>query len=153
MWQYKLLFLPKIWLWISFRFLMASAMSRAVVGSIVSLIVYIISFTPFMAIFVLETSYFVGIRIVFVRLSNLCTLKTYHFWIATSFQHLLMTTAFSFAFNYVTRYEQQSIGLQWDNFAQSPVEDDAFNCLYCCLFLIFDSILYSLLGVVILICK
>ena len=64
-----------------------------------------------------------------------------------------MTTAFSFAFNYVTRYEQQSIGLQWDNFAQSPVEDDAFNCLYCCLFLIFDSILYSLLGVVILICK
>ena len=53
---------------------MASAMSRAVVGSIVSLIVYIISFTPFMAIFVLETSYFVGVRIVFVRLSNLHTI-------------------------------------------------------------------------------
>ena len=53
---------------------MASAMSRAVVGSIVSLIVYIISFTPFMAIFVLETSYFVVVRIVFVRLSNLPTI-------------------------------------------------------------------------------
>ena len=53
---------------------MASAMSRAVVGSIVSLIVYIISFTPFMAIFVLETSYFVGVRIFFCKIIKL----TYH---------------------------------------------------------------------------
>ena len=30
-------------------------------------------------------------------------------------QNLLMTTCFSFAFNYITKYEQQSIGLQWDN--------------------------------------
>ena len=56
---------------------MASAMSRAVVGSIVSLIVYIISFTPFMAIFVLETSYFVGVRIVFVRLYTIQKLMLY----------------------------------------------------------------------------
>ena len=56
---------------------MASAMSRAVVGSIVSLIVYIISFTPFMAIFVLETSYFVGVRIVFVRLHTIQKLMLY----------------------------------------------------------------------------
>ena len=42
---------------------MAVSMSKAVVGSIVSLIAYIISFTPFMAIFVLETSYHAGLRI------------------------------------------------------------------------------------------
>lgn len=58
---------------------MASAMSRAVVGSIVSLIVYIISFTPFMAIFVLETSYFVGVRIVFVRLYTIQKLMLFDF--------------------------------------------------------------------------
>ena len=68
----------------SFRFLMASAMSRAVVGSIVSLIVYIISFTPFMAIFVLETSYFVGIRIVFVSYIIIIVLIFSYTWLHIS---------------------------------------------------------------------
>ena len=38
-------------------------------------------------------------------------------WIKFVFprQNLLMTTCFSFAFNYITKYEQQSIGLQWNN--------------------------------------
>ena len=47
---------------------MAVSMSKAVVGSIVSLIAYIISFTPFMAIFVLETSYHAGLRIALVSI-------------------------------------------------------------------------------------
>ena len=45
---------------------MAASMSKAVVGSIVSLIVYIISFTPFMAIFVLENSYNLVLRLFLV---------------------------------------------------------------------------------------
>merc|ERR550532_1492972 len=107
---------------LAYAFLMAVSMSKAVVGSIVSLIAYIISFTPFMAIFVLETSYHAGLRIAL---------------------NLLMTTCFSFAFNYITKYEQQSIGLQWDNMHISPIEDDIFNCSYCCLFLLFDAMLYT----------
>ena len=49
---------------------MAASMSKAVVGSIVSLIVYIISFTPFMAIFVLENSYNLAIRLFLVSATN-----------------------------------------------------------------------------------
>lgn len=39
-----------------FRFLMAAAMSKATVGSIVSILLYIVSFTPFMVLFTLDLS-------------------------------------------------------------------------------------------------
>ena len=64
-----------------------------------------------------------------------------------------MTTCFSFAFNYISRYEQQSIGLQWENIAKSPIDGDQFDCSKCCLFLLFDAILYTTIGGLVLYCK
>ena len=63
----------------------------------------------------------------------------------------MMSSCFSFAFNYMTTYEQQSIGLHFDNMMESPVEDDALNFFYCCLMLIFDALLYGSIAIVILI--
>ena len=63
---------------------MAASMSKAVVGSIVSLIVYIMSFSPFMAVFVLEESYNLYTRFILVRLSFVDFVKKHEFHIMST---------------------------------------------------------------------
>ena len=41
-----------------------------------------------------------------------------------------MTSCFSSGFNYIASYEQQAIGLNWDNIFESPIEGDQLNFAY-----------------------
>lgn len=117
---------------LAYAFLMATAISKAVVGSVISILLYIMTFTPFMAIFTLAP-----------------TLATW----AKMLVNLLMTSGFSFALNYVTTYEQQAVGIQWDNVRKSPYENDSLNFSYCCLMLLFDAFVYYTIGTLILLSK
>ncbi len=64
-----------------------------------------------------------------------------------------MSTSFSFGMLYTTRFEQQSVGLDWDNIWISPVEGDGLNFATCCLILLFDMALYAVVAVFVLLGK
>ncbi|KAK7101016.1 phospholipid-transporting ATPase ABCA1-like [Littorina saxatilis] len=50
--------------------------------------------------------------------------------------------AFGFGCSYLSRYEEQAIGAQWSNIADSPVPEDTFSLLKCIGMMIIDAIIY-----------
>ncbi|XP_034558386.1 retinal-specific phospholipid-transporting ATPase ABCA4-like [Notolabrus celidotus] len=59
---------------------------------------------------------------------------------------LLSPVAFGFGTEYLSRYEEQGLGLQWDNIQTSPLEKDKYSFLTSVLMMVFDAILYAVLA-------
>ncbi|CAL1580468.1 unnamed protein product [Knipowitschia caucasica] len=59
---------------------------------------------------------------------------------------LLSPVAFGFGTEYLSRYEEQGRGLQWNNIQTSPLEQDSFSFLTSILMMMFDSVLYGALA-------
>ncbi|KAK2868151.1 hypothetical protein Q7C36_000022 [Tachysurus vachellii] len=59
---------------------------------------------------------------------------------------LLSPVAFGFGTEYLSRYEEQGLGLQWDNISTSPLEGDEFSFLNSICMMLFDSVLYGVLA-------
>uniref|UniRef100_H3DBM3 P-type phospholipid transporter n=1 Tax=Tetraodon nigroviridis TaxID=99883 RepID=H3DBM3_TETNG len=59
---------------------------------------------------------------------------------------LLSQVAFGFGTEYLSRYEEQGLGLQWNNIQTSPLEKDAFSFLLSILMMTFDAVLYAVLA-------
>ncbi|XP_075878067.1 retinal-specific phospholipid-transporting ATPase ABCA4-like [Nelusetta ayraudi] len=59
---------------------------------------------------------------------------------------LLSQVAFGFGTEYLSRYEEQGLGLQWDNIRTSPLEKDTFSFLTSILMMAFDAVLYAVLA-------
>ncbi|XP_055084646.1 LOW QUALITY PROTEIN: retinal-specific phospholipid-transporting ATPase ABCA4-like [Periophthalmus magnuspinnatus] len=59
---------------------------------------------------------------------------------------LLSPVAFGFGTEYLSRYEEQGLGLQWDNIQTSPLEKDSFSFLSSILMMMFDAVLYAILA-------
>ncbi|XP_072296815.1 retinal-specific phospholipid-transporting ATPase ABCA4-like [Eucyclogobius newberryi] len=59
---------------------------------------------------------------------------------------LLSPVAFGFGTEYLSRYEEQGLGLQWDNIQTSPLEKDTFSFRTSILMMMFDSVLYGVLA-------
>ncbi|XP_066547830.1 retinal-specific phospholipid-transporting ATPase ABCA4 isoform X2 [Amia ocellicauda] len=59
---------------------------------------------------------------------------------------LLSPVAFGFGTEYLSRYEEQGLGLQWDNIRTSPLEGDEFSFLSSLRMLVFDAFLYGVLA-------
>ena len=60
-------------------------------------------------------------------------------------QSVLSTTAFGLGAKYFAFYEIEGIGVQWNNIAVSPVEDDEYSLQLVVLMMVFDALLYGLL--------
>lgn len=58
---------------------------------------------------------------------------------------LLSNVAFGFGCSYFARYEEDGIGINWSNFANSTISDDSFSLAHCMGMLILDSIIYGVL--------
>ena len=54
---------------------------------------------------------------------------------------------------YISQLEEQGFGIQWDNIFVSPVKEEMFNVGFASVFLIFDSILYGMIGVIVILIK
>ena len=65
------------------------------------------------------------------------------------FQFLSMSSSFSFASFYLTRYEQQQVGLHWDNVWESPIEDDETDFATALVFIAVDTVAYFCIGALI----
>ncbi|XP_049888886.1 retinal-specific phospholipid-transporting ATPase ABCA4 [Epinephelus moara] len=59
---------------------------------------------------------------------------------------LLSPVAFGFGTEYLSRYEEQGLGLQWDNIMTSPLEKDTYSFLMSILMMVFDAVLYAVLA-------
>lgn len=64
----------------------------------------------------------------------------------TSFsQSLLSPVAFGFGCEYFALFEEQGIGVQWDNLFESPLEEDGFNLTTSVSMMLFDTFLYGVM--------
>ncbi|XP_027128169.1 retinal-specific ATP-binding cassette transporter [Larimichthys crocea] len=59
---------------------------------------------------------------------------------------LLSPVAFGFGTEYLSRYEEQGLGLQWDNIQTSPLEKDTYSFLTSIFMMVFDGVLYAVLA-------
>ncbi|CAB1457509.1 unnamed protein product [Pleuronectes platessa] len=59
---------------------------------------------------------------------------------------LLSQVAFGFGTEYLSRYEEQGLGLQWDNIQTSPLEGDEFSFLTSICMMGLDAVLYAVLA-------
>ncbi|TNN65133.1 Retinal-specific ATP-binding cassette transporter [Liparis tanakae] len=59
---------------------------------------------------------------------------------------LLSQVAFGFGTEYLSRYEEQGLGLQWDNIRTSPLEGDEFSFLTSICMMGLDTVLYAVLA-------
>lgn len=54
--------------------------------------------------------------------------------------------AFGFGTEYLSRYEEQGLGLQWDNIRTSPLEGDRYSFLTSVYMMMLDALLYAVLA-------
>ncbi|XP_066453464.1 retinal-specific phospholipid-transporting ATPase ABCA4 [Eleutherodactylus coqui] len=59
---------------------------------------------------------------------------------------LLSPVAFGFGTEYLSRYEEQGIGLQFGNIRKSPVEGDKYSFLLSIFMMLFDALVYWILA-------
>ncbi|XP_069718217.1 retinal-specific phospholipid-transporting ATPase ABCA4 isoform X1 [Phaenicophaeus curvirostris] len=59
---------------------------------------------------------------------------------------LLSQVAFGFGTEYLSRYEEQGLGLQWGNIQTSPLEGDEYSFLFSIKMMLFDAFLYGMLS-------
>ncbi|XP_078506456.1 retinal-specific phospholipid-transporting ATPase ABCA4 [Lissotriton helveticus] len=58
----------------------------------------------------------------------------------------LSPVAFGFGTEYLSRYEEQGLGLQWGNIRASPVEGDQYSFLFSIVMMLIDAFLYWVLA-------
>ncbi|KAF3703359.1 Retinal-specific ATP-binding cassette transporter [Channa argus] len=58
----------------------------------------------------------------------------------------ILVVAFGFGTEYLSRYEEQGLGLQWDNIQTSPLEGDEFSFRTSICMLGLDTVLYAVLA-------
>lgn len=64
----------------------------------------------------------------------------------TPLQSLLSPVAFGFGTEYLARFEEQGLGLQWSNIGNSPMEGDEFSFLMSMKMMLLDAALYGFLA-------
>uniref|UniRef100_A0A8D2QDF4 P-type phospholipid transporter n=1 Tax=Zonotrichia albicollis TaxID=44394 RepID=A0A8D2QDF4_ZONAL len=58
---------------------------------------------------------------------------------------LLSPVAFGFGCEYFALFEEQGVGVQWDNFFESPLEEDGFSITISAVMMLFDTFLYGVM--------
>ncbi|XP_062972176.1 glucosylceramide transporter ABCA12 [Elgaria multicarinata webbii] len=95
------------------------------IAALVACLIYILTFFPFIVLLIVENH---------ISFSG------------KSLLGLLSPTAFSYASQYIARYEEKGIGIQWDNMYESPMSGDNTNFGWMCWLILIDSFIYFILG-------
>uniref|UniRef100_A0A8C4Y5B1 ATP binding cassette subfamily A member 12 n=1 Tax=Gopherus evgoodei TaxID=1825980 RepID=A0A8C4Y5B1_9SAUR len=95
------------------------------IAALVGSLIYSLTFSPFIVLLVIENHLSFSVK---------------------SLLSLLSPTAFSYASQYIARYEEQGIGLQWDNMYSSPMTGDNTSFGWMCWLILIDSFIYFILG-------
>ncbi|KAM9347110.1 glucosylceramide transporter ABCA12 [Symphorus nematophorus] len=111
---------------LAFSYLVSSFFDKTYIAGLSGSLVYILCFFPFIVVMAVETS------LTFSQKSALS---------------LFSPTCFSYASQYVSRYEAQGEGIQWSNSYTSPISGDTASFGWLCWLMLIDSILYFIIGV------
>lgn len=110
---------------IMFCFLMSVWFTRATVAAITAVLVYLVCYAPFIVVITLES------QLTFVP---------------RMLMNLLMSTSFCQGCLYITRFEEQNVGIQWWNAWESPLPRDEMNFAWSCIMMAIDAVLYFVLA-------
>uniref|UniRef100_A0A8B9RD21 ATP-binding cassette, sub-family A (ABC1), member 12 n=1 Tax=Astyanax mexicanus TaxID=7994 RepID=A0A8B9RD21_ASTMX len=110
---------------LAISFLVSSFFDKTNIAGLSGSLIYVISFFPFIVVMSME--------------------ETMSFF-AKSVLSLFSPTCFSYASQYISRYEKQEEGIQWSNMYISPVAGDTSSFGWLCWLLVIDSLIYFLLG-------
>ncbi|XP_068185436.1 glucosylceramide transporter ABCA12 [Antennarius striatus] len=110
---------------VAFSYLIASFFDKTYIAGLSGSLIYILCFFPFIMVMAIETS------LTFSQKNALS---------------LFSPTCFSYASQYVSRYENLGEGIQWSNSYSSPISGDTASFGWLCWLLFIDSILYFLMG-------
>lgn len=59
---------------------------------------------------------------------------------------LFPNVAFGFGCSYLAHFEEEGIGIQWDNIYSSPIPNDEFSMTHILLLLLIDSVIYMMVA-------
>ncbi|MED6294396.1 hypothetical protein CHARACLAT_020626, partial [Characodon lateralis] len=110
---------------ISFCYLISSFFDKTYIAGLSGSLIYILSFFPFIIVMSLEAN---------LNISQKSILS------------LFSPTCFSYASQYISRYEAQGEGIQWSNSYSSPMAGDTATFGWLNWLLLIDSLLYFLIG-------
>nr|XP_045723416.1 glucosylceramide transporter ABCA12 [Mirounga angustirostris] len=110
---------------IAMSYLISVFFNNTNIAALIGCLIYIIAFFPFIVLITVEDELSYVIKV---------------------FMSLLSPTAFSYASQYIARYEEQGIGLQWENMYSSPVQDDTTSFGWLCCLILTDSLIYFLIA-------
>ncbi|XP_028966862.1 ATP-binding cassette sub-family A member 1 [Galendromus occidentalis] len=111
---------------LSFCYLVSNIFqNNATLAALAGTLLYIISFIPFVVALTSEAS---------LTLMNKLLLCT------------SMSSAFCYGSLYITRFEQQTLGLTWHTAFKSPLAGDEMSFMFALGMLILDSVVYSVIG-------
>ncbi|XP_032384919.1 ATP-binding cassette sub-family A member 12 isoform X2 [Etheostoma spectabile] len=110
---------------LSFSYLVSSFFDKTYIAGLSGSLLYILCFFPFIVVVALETN---------LSFSQKSALS------------LFSPTCFSYASQYISRYESQGEGIHWSNSYISPIAGDTASFGWLCWLMLIDSILYFLIG-------
>ncbi|XP_033990287.1 uncharacterized protein abca12 isoform X2 [Trematomus bernacchii] len=110
---------------LSFSYLVSSFFDKTYIAGLSGSLLYILCFFPFIVVLAVETD------LTFSQKSALS---------------LFSPTCFSYASQYISRFESQGEGLQWSNSYTSPIPGDTSSFGWLCWLMLIDSILYFIIG-------
>ncbi|XP_064800500.1 uncharacterized protein abca12 isoform X2 [Oncorhynchus masou masou] len=110
---------------LAISFLVSSFFDKTNIAGLSGALIYVISFFPFIIVMTLESS---------LSFSTKSALS------------LFAPTCFSYASQYITRYESQGEGIQWSNQYISPMAGDTSSFGWLCWLLLIDSVCYFIIG-------
>ncbi|XP_035533108.1 ATP-binding cassette sub-family A member 12 [Morone saxatilis] len=111
---------------LAFSYLVSSFFDKTYIAGLSGSLLYILCFFPFIVVMAVETN------LTFSQKSALS---------------LFSPTCFSYASQYISRYEAQGEGIHWRNSYTSPIPGDTASFGWLCWLLLIDSILYFIIGV------
>ncbi|XP_075745344.1 uncharacterized protein LOC119178525 [Rhipicephalus microplus] len=112
---------------IMFCYMISIFFKSATVASLTGIVGYLISFLPFVIAVSMEATFSLKQKLL------LC---------------LSMSTSFSYGCLYISRFEEQGLGVQWEYLWQSPIPGDTMNMGYCIVMMAIDSLVYFTIGLV-----
>ncbi|XP_074551593.1 glucosylceramide transporter ABCA12-like [Halichoeres trimaculatus] len=110
---------------LAFSYLVGSFFDKTFIAGLSGSLLYILSFFPFIVMISVEKT------LTFSQKSVL---------------GLFSPTCFSYASQYISRYESQGEGIQWSNSYTSPIAGDGASFGWLCWLMLIDAILYFIIG-------
>ncbi|XP_034550567.1 uncharacterized protein abca12 [Notolabrus celidotus] len=110
---------------LAFSYLISSFFDKTFIAGLSGSLLYILCFFPFIVVMAVERT------LTFTQKSLLS---------------LFSPTCFSYASQYISRYESQGQGIQWSNSYTSPLAGDTASFGWLCWLMLIDAILYFIIG-------